>query len=179
MATQIALLRAVNVGGRSIKMAGLKAMFAELGFSDTRTLLASGNVVFDAGARKGTALESFLESETAKRLELGTDYLVRSPAEWRRAIAKNPFPREAERDPAHLLLLPMKSTPEKRELQALEAAIKGRERVRAIGRELYAVYPDGIGRSKLTIAAIEAALGTRCTGRNWNTVLKLAAMLDG
>lgn len=178
MATQIALLRAVNVGGRSIKMAALKEMLGALGFSGVRTLLASGNVVFDAGSMKGTALEALLEAETEKRLELRTEYLVRTPAQWKRAIAGNPFPREAVKDPGHLLLLPMKTAPKQRGLAALRAAIKGRERVQAVGRELYAVYPDGIGRSKLTTKVIEAALGTRCTGRNWNTVLKLQAMLE-
>jgi len=59
---------------------------------------------------------------------------------------------------------------------ALQAAIKGREVVRAKGRHAYIVYPDGIGRSRLTNVMIEKKLGTRGTGRNWNTVLKLAAL---
>jgi uncharacterized protein (DUF1697 family) len=59
---------------------------------------------------------------------------------------------------------------------ALQKAIVGREIVRAQGRSAYIVYPDGIGRSKLTAAMIEKKLGTRGTGRNWNTVLKLAAL---
>ena len=61
-------------------------------------------------------------------------------------------------------------------MKALQQAIKGREVVRAKGRFAYIVYPDGIGRSKLTSALIEKMLGTRGTGRNWNTVLKLAAL---
>jgi uncharacterized protein (DUF1697 family) len=63
-------------------------------------------------------------------------------------------------------------------LKALQAAIRGRETVRAEGKELYAVYPDGVGRSKLTHALIERKLATRATGRNWNTVLKIAALMD-
>jgi uncharacterized protein (DUF1697 family) len=58
-------------------------------------------------------------------------------------------------------------------VSALQGAIKGREQVRVKGRQAYITYPDGIGRSKLTMAVIEKALGTRGTGRNWNTVLKL------
>jgi len=169
----IALLRAVNVGGRSLKMAALTAMFDELGFAGARTLLQSGNVVFDAGAKKGASLESLLETETEKRLGLRADYVVRTPKEWSAAIAKNPFPREAKSDPAHLVLMPLKSAPSAAQMSALEAAIRGRERAKAVGRELYLVYPDGIGPSKLTIAVIEKALATRGTARNWNTVLKL------
>jgi len=60
---------------------------------------------------------------------------------------------------------------------ALKAAIRGPELVRAQGKQLYLIYPAGIGRSKLTAALIEKHLGTRGTGRNWNTVLKLAALV--
>jgi uncharacterized protein (DUF1697 family) len=51
--------------------------------------------------------------------------------------------------------------------------------VRAVGKQLYAVYPAGIGKSKLTHALIERTLGLRVTGRNWNTMLKLAALAGG
>jgi uncharacterized protein (DUF1697 family) len=57
--------------------------------------------------------------------------------------------------------------------------VKGREVIRHKGRELYIVYPDGIGRSKLTNTLIERRLDTRGTGRNWNTVTKLAALVVG
>lgn len=178
MITHIALLRAVNVGGRSIAMADLRAMFAALGFADARTLLQSGNVVFDGGAKTGAALESLLESETEKQLKLRADYLVRTARDWKAIVAGNPFPREAMDDPAHLVMMPLKSAPTKPAVAALETAIKGREAVRAKGRTLYIVYPDGIGRSKLTIALIEKQLGTRGTARNWNTVLKLQAAAE-
>jgi uncharacterized protein (DUF1697 family) len=56
--------------------------------------------------------------------------------------------------------------------------MKGREVVHADGSHLYAVYPDGIGRSRLTNAVMDAKLGTRGTGRNWNTILKLAALAE-
>jgi uncharacterized protein (DUF1697 family) len=173
----VALLRAVNVGGRSVPMGELRAMFARLGFGDARTLLQSGNVVFEAGAKKGAALEALLEAETEKRFALRADYLVRTPREWSEAIAKNPFPKEAAADPAHLVLMPLKSAPGKTQAAALDAAIAGRERAKVVGRALYLVYPDGIGRSKLTISVIEKALQTRGTARNWNTVLKLQALL--
>ena len=94
----------------------------------------------------------------------------------KQAIADNPFPREAERDPGHLLAYFLKGTAQAEHVEALQAAIKGREIVRGEGRQAYIFYPDGIGRSKLTVALIEKKLGTRATGRNWNTVLKLGAL---
>ena len=178
MTVHVALLRAVNVGGRSLAMADLKAMLEALGLGQARTLLQSGNVVLDVAARSGDALESFLEAETQKRLRLKADYLVRTAEEWKTIIADNPFPRQAKDDPARLVLIPLKTAPTETRLSALKGAIKGRESVRANGRELYVVYPDGIGRSKLTVALIERKLATRCTARNWNTVLKLQALAE-
>jgi len=70
----------------------------------------------------------------------------------------------------------LKAAPTPAQVRALQAAIRGREVVRAHRRELYAVHPDGIGTSKLTLPLIEKHLGTRGTGRNWNTVLKMAAL---
>jgi uncharacterized protein (DUF1697 family) len=175
MTVQIALLRAVNVAGNNkIAMADLKAMMAELGF-EARTLLQSGNIVLKDAKFGGERLERLLEAESAKRLGLKTDFFTRSADEWNELIKENPFAKEAKDDPGHLLVLPLKTAPKAGAVEALQRAIRGRETVAAKGRQLYAVYPDGIGRSKLTIGMIEKALGTRTTGRNWNTVLKLAA----
>jgi uncharacterized protein (DUF1697 family) len=71
----------------------------------------------------------------------------------------------------------LKSAPTAAAAKTLEAAIVGPERVRAIGPALYAVYPNGAGGSRLTNRLIETKLATRCTARNWNTALKLAAMV--
>ena len=73
----------------------------------------------------------------------------------------------------------LKDPPAAKDVAALQATIRGPEIVRAKGRQAYIVYPDGIGRSRLTSALIERKLGTRATGRNWNTVLKLGAVATG
>jgi uncharacterized protein (DUF1697 family) len=172
----IALLRAVNVGGRNVAMSDLRGLVAELGFTDVRSLLQSGNLVFDSGRQTGAGLERLLESEATKRFDLDTDFFVRTAKEWTTMVARNPFPDEARRDPAHLLVMALKEAPDAKAVAALRAAITGREIVAAEGRHAYIVYPDGIGRSRLTIRVIESKLGTRGTGRNWNTVLKLAEL---
>lgn len=175
--TYVALLRAINVGGRNlVRMADLRACLGGLGFAEVQTLLQSGNVVFRGPPRSPANLETTLEREFERRLELATDMFVRTAAEWRAHIRGNPFPAEAKVDPGHLLLLPLKRAPTAAQVAALRSSIRGRERVRAKGRSLYAVYPDGVGNSRLTIAIIERHLDTRTTGRNWNTVGKLAAM---
>jgi uncharacterized protein (DUF1697 family) len=179
MATHLALLRAVNVAGKnSLPMAGLRQMLADLDLGNPRTLLQSGNAVFES-SKSAAALEPLLEKTVTKRFGLTTDFFVRTAREWDAAIAANPFAREAKDDPSHLLVMPLKAAPTAVGLEALRAAIKGREQVAVHGRHAYLVYPDGIGRSKLTIALIESRLGTRGTARNWNTVQKLAALARG
>ena len=176
MPTYIALLRGINVGGRAlVSMADLRELFESLGFAGARTLLQSGNVVFQtARAKKAAALERMLEAATAKQCGVAAAYFVRTEAEWDRLIARNPFPAEAESDPGRLVVTFLKTKPRAADVQALQAATKGPEIIRADGRHLYITYPDGIGRSKLTNVLIERKLGTRATARNWNTVLKLA-----
>ena len=178
MSLHVALLRAVNVGGTGkIGMAALKAWAGDLGFTSVRTLLQSGNLVFDAGGKAGHALEALLEAEAARTLDLHTTFLVRDGREWGEVIAANPFPEAARDDPGHLILMVLKKAPLAQAVKTLQAAIKGSETVSAGASQLYITYPDGVGQSKLTTALIEKTLGSKGTARNWNTVLKLQAAL--
>jgi uncharacterized protein (DUF1697 family) len=177
MTTCVALLRAINLPRHNqVAMADLRAFLAGLGFTDPRSLLQSGNLLFRSDSRTTAQLERLLETEAAKRLALRTDFLVRTAREWQDVIARNPFREEAKRDPGHLVVMFLKAAPEAKAVKALQAAIKGPELVRAHGRQAYITYPDGIGRSRLTAAMIEAKLGTRGTARNWNTVVKLGTL---
>lgn len=173
----MALLRAINLPAHNkVTMSDLRDLLAQLGFGDPRSLLQSGNLVFQSPRRTGAGLERFLEAEAEKRLDLRTDFIVRTTSEWDTVIAHNPFPDEAKRDPAHLLVVFLKDAPNAQAVKLLSAAITGREIVRADGKHAYIVYPDGVGRSRLTNAIIEKKLGTRGTGRNWNTVLNLGTL---
>jgi uncharacterized protein (DUF1697 family) len=178
MSTYVALLRGVNLAGhRQVAMADLRDLLARLGFKDGRTLLQSGNLVFHGTAKAATALEELLEREAKKRLGVETDFFVRTADEWDALVKRNPFRTEAARDPGHLVAMCFKSAPTAPSTKELQAAISGREIVRVDGRHAYIIYPDGIGRSRLTHTLIERKLGTRGTGRNWNTVLKLGALV--
>ena len=176
MATYIGLVRAINLAGRNVlAMSDLRELMAALGLENARTLLQSGNVVFRSSVASTSKIERLLEEAAAKRLGLTLVFFVRSAAEWARVIAANPFPDEAKNDPARLVAVILKDAPRRAAVAALQKAIKGREVVRAKGREAFIIYPDGQGRSKLTMALIERHLGSAGTARNWNTVLKLAA----
>jgi len=177
MPVYLALLRAVNVGGAGrLAMSDLRDFFAAQGFAGAQTLLQTGNVVFRSVAPAGTELEQHLRREAKLRLGLDTDFLIRSAEEWAGVIAANPFPHEARHDPGHLLVTALPSAPEPQSIAVLQSAIRDREQVQAHGRHLYITYPDGIGRSRLTAALVTAKIGMSGTSRNWNTVLKLAAL---
>lgn len=182
MTTHLAFLRAVNVGGHGpIPMAKLREWAEKLGLVDARTLLQSGNLVFQSKDSSGAALEQRLETAAEKDLGLQTAFFVRTPEEWQKeVVAQNPFPAEAKADPARLVVVVLKSAPTAAQVKALQAAaaLKGREVVRVRGRHAFIVYPDGQGNSRLTLAVIEKHLGTRGTARNWNTVLKMAALAE-
>ncbi len=163
---RVALLRAVNVGGYGkLPMAELLQHFASAGFEDAKTLLQSGNVVFTGKGKPPAQLERSLEAK------VGTEVMVRTAEEWGTIVAANPFRAEAKSDPARLLVMFLKSEPE------TDIEWPGPERMKRVGRQLYIVYPNGAGTSKLTGALIERKLATRGTARNWNTVMKIAALV--
>lgn len=177
MATYIALLRGINVGGnKMIAMADLRDMCGKLGYAGARTVLQSGNLVFECRAGKAESLERKLEKETEQRLGVETMYFVRTTSEWDAIIARNPMRKAAASDPSHLLVYCLRTTPARGAADALRAAITGPEVVEVDGRVAYLYYGEGIGTSKVTPALLEKKLGTSGTGRNWNTVLKLAAL---
>ena len=181
MTTHIALLKAVNVGGRGkVAMADLRDCLVSLGYADVRTVLQSGNVVLSADGLKPAKLEQVLEAEFLKRLGLRTEVIVRSAGEWADLVAGNRFPDEARRDPSHLLAMLAKDPVTQKALGALKSAVAaagGRETVGESDGQVYLFFPDGIGRSRVTTALVERALGGPVTGRNWNTVLKIAAVV--
>jgi uncharacterized protein (DUF1697 family) len=179
MTVFVAFLRGINLAGKKpVPMADLRRMADGLGLENTRTLLQSGNLLFDAAAQEGAQLEQHLEEAAKEVLGLKTDFMVRDAGELQQAVDSNPFPEAAHDVPGHLVLSLLKAIPAPGSLERLRSAIVGREIVDLRGRELYIIYPDGIGRSKLTSALMDRQLGTRGTGRNWNTILKLSKLLD-
>ena len=180
MSTFFAFLRGINVGGNNkIPMVDLRKMFEELKMKEVKTILQSGNVAFQCTGRKAAELEEILEKETTKRFGGSIAYMVRSADELSAIVKDNPFPKEAKEDPSHLLVLFLKESATNDAEQKLNEAIKGREVVKVSGRNAYAIFPDGIGTSKVTPSMIDKNLGTRSTARNWNTVNKLLALAAG
>lgn len=174
----VALLRAVNVGGRKVAMKELREMAEGLGFTRVRTLVASGNLVFETRKTAPSKLEALLETEVEKTFGFFSDVMVRDPAEWAAIIKANPFPKKAKEDPAHLVVGIGKSTPDAAAIDAYLKAFREKwdkgEQIRIVGRDIFIDYGASIGQSKLLLPK-KAGTGT---ARNWNTVLKLDAMLN-
>ncbi len=94
-----------------VGMTNLRNFLTELGFDNVKSLLQSGNLVFGSRSRFGAELERYLEMEAAKRLALEIDIYARTVEEWKSVVRQNPFRKEAERDPGHLVVLFLKNAP--------------------------------------------------------------------
>lgn len=173
-----ALLRGINLGKRQLKSAELKAVVEGMGFTEVKTILASGNVVFEAGDAKPEALERDLHAALEKQTGLKSEVFVRNRADLEKIVAANPFPDEAEARPSYLVVSFHREPVDKAAIARLATSYEGPERMVAIGRELFTDFPDGQGRSNLIPAMQKAKLWKQNTARNWNTVLKLLAALE-
>ncbi|HEX8307045.1 MAG TPA: DUF1697 domain-containing protein [Allosphingosinicella sp.] len=175
MARLIALLRAVNVGGRKLPMAELRPLCAELGWEEVETYIQSGNVVFSASGRSD-ALEAMLEEAIKKRFGFHSDVMIRSPDSWAAILAANPFAQASEAEPNRVLVGVPKARLESGAAEALSARAVAGERVEQAGGVLWFHYPAGVGTSKITPSLIDRAAGSPVTARNWRTMLKLREM---
>lgn len=175
MATYIALLRGINVGGNVLRMERLRDIWAELGFPNARTYVQSGNIVFEASGSASGWVER-MEQRLAEETRLPVSVLLRSRAEWKRLIARNPFAAEAGIDLTKLHVTFLASAVDAAGLARLNALPAGADRFQLAGSEVYLHCPQGYGKSKLANHALERALAVRATTRNWNTVNQLYAL---
>jgi uncharacterized protein (DUF1697 family) len=177
MAKYVALLRAVNVGKRKVGMADLRALCEDLGYRDVATYVNSGNVVFSApGAAK--SIETAMERALQRLCGFDVPTVVRSAVQWSKLAAANPFPRESNAAaPQQVQLFVSKGTVAARAATAVQELAKGGETVMLAGGAIWISYPKGVGPSKLTATAIDAAIGHASTGRNVRTVAALDEML--
>lgn len=179
MKTHISLLRGINVSGQKlIKMAELRKMYKSLGFSDVRSYIQSGNVIFSAPEEEEGVLIHRIAAAILDTFGHEVSVLVRTVDELERVIGANPFPKEAERDPKKVHVVFLAEKPEEEMVKELAEVKSDREGVVCIGRELFLSLPDGAARTKLTNAVFERKLKMPTTARNWRTVTILADMAE-
>jgi uncharacterized protein (DUF1697 family) len=178
MPTYIALLRGVNVGkAKRVPMSDWKALMADLGYANIRTLLNSGNAVFEAKGRTSAATHSAnIRKTILDNLQVDAAVVVKSGDELKRIVAGNPWVKETL-DASRLLVAFAPDAATLKGLAPITDAVRGTDRFHIGADAAYLWCPDGI----LESAAAEAMLGKAgraVTTRNWATVGKLIAMVD-
>jgi len=186
VATHIALLRGINVGGRNkVAMADLRAVVAGLGHTDVATYIQSGNVLFSSGEADTEALAAALEKAIADSLGVKPAVIVLSRGELERAVRDNPYPDEPNPKMVHAVFF--RGQVPAGAADAIEAGQRraaergsGRDSARIAGRTVFLHTPDGFGRSELSLFLLGRSASPLATGtaRNWSTVTKLLALCD-
>ena len=166
MTAFVALLRAVNVGGRKLLMAELRDIGQALGLEQVGTFIASGNLLFVSDEREDR-LKERLEQALRRHMGAEVGVMIRTAEEMRKVAAANPFDGEPGNRVAAIFL---DSRPP---ADVIDQAKNRTDEDIALGaRELYVHYPSGMGRSKLAIRVAREG-----TARNMNSVERIAAML--
>ena len=179
MPVVISLLRAVNVGGTSIiKMSDLRALFESLKFQDVLTYIQSGNVVFRTEEEDLPKLAKKIQATLEKRFGVKPGVLLRTAAQMRDVIARNPFAKRRNIEPAKLQCYFLVDKLGAEACSQLKGLSIHSEELIPSGSELFIYFPDGMGKSKLPWSRLEKICVTPGTGRNWNSVAKLLAMAE-
>jgi uncharacterized protein (DUF1697 family) len=175
MPTCIALLQGINIGAKKrIRMEDLRTLIAGLGGDDVRTYVNSGNAVFSHHQTDIRALERELEAALREHIGVDVPTIIRTGDELARVVAANPFPDASDPKTLHVLFL--RDTPAIADVNAVEEMETGADRIAIHGREVYAFLPNYTTGATIDLMQVGKALGSDATGRNWNTVTKLAAM---
>ena len=174
MSVLVALLRGVNVGGRTmIPMPSLKASLEDLG---TRTWLRTSRAATSCFESRVKDPAKEIEERIAEDFGVSVTVVLRTPAELKRIVKANPFPKVTEGKKLAVVFL--RDKPAKTAVDALDPERSPPDEVVLKGREVYIHYPNGQAKTKITNDWLERTLGVRGTARNWNTVLKLVELTD-
>jgi uncharacterized protein (DUF1697 family) len=170
VSTYVALLRGVNVGGNNkLPMADLRAHFESLGFDNVRTLIQSGNVVFET---PHTPTNQQIELSIENRFAISTRIALRTPHELQRVVAEVP---STMTDAGKLYVGFFATKPVSADVVHLDHERFLPEQFSVSAHEIYMHLPDGMGQTKLP-EYLNRRLKVPITFRNWNTVNRMLAM---
>jgi uncharacterized protein (DUF1697 family) len=175
MARYVAFLRAVNVGGRVVKMDELRRLFGDAGFANVETFIASGNVIFDAKEKAGPKLEAKIEATLKKALGYDVPTFVRPLAEVVSACERKPFPEKAVATAGAFLVGMLKPPVDPGAQKRLDALDPVQHSFKIVGSEVYWLCKVKQSETKLTPGKIEKTLGGPTTMRSMVSIGKLAA----
>jgi len=171
------LLRGINVGAnKRVAMADLRRLLSGLGFTDVGTLLQSGNAVFSGRRAKPEVLAGRVQAAIRDELGLQVACIVRSQEEIEAVIAGNPLGKVATSG-SKLLVVFLSESPDPTLMAEHDPVELAPDRIRLGDRVIYQWCPDGILASPPVGGFVEKHWSVTTTGRNWNTVTKLATLL--
>lgn len=170
----VALLRAINVGGHTVRMDQLRSLFEELSFTGVSTFIASGNVLFDTRAKSAGGLERRIERHLEQSLGYAVATFVRTPLELAAAVEHEAFPASVVRSAHALWIGFLKEPPAGQALERLMALACKTDDFRVHGREVHWLRRVTSSEAIVTGASVERALGVPMSARNVTTVRKLA-----
>ncbi|PWK69773.1 DUF1697 domain-containing protein [Aminobacter sp. AP02] len=180
MTTYVALLYSIVLGeGRRVVMSDLRDMATELGLENPRTLVATGNLVFEAEGKTVATLERELEAAFAPKFGKHVDIVVRDAAAWRTLVAANPFPREAELHADQVGVRVMREPVTADVIERLRACAAEDEKLMAVDGDIWLYFSRNTASSRLLGAMTPKRAGGIGTSRNWNTVRRLGDMVAG
>ena len=172
--TFVAFLRAINVGGHTVKMTVLAGLFDELGFENVETFIASGNVFFESRTRSAAVLERTIAEHLGKRLGYDVETFIRTPSELRAIANYRAFaPAELSHPRTNLFIAFFHEKPKVAAVNALTAAATSVDRFHLNGRDLYWLIHGGFSDSQFSGAKLEKLLGAPATVRNIKTVRRI------
>jgi uncharacterized protein (DUF1697 family) len=175
MTIWIALLRGINVGGKNLlPMQDLRAVLEEIGLTQVRTYIQSGNCVFGSEQTDPRALEQAIAAAIEQRFGFRPETLVMRVESLAAALAANPY-SDGANDPKTVHFSFLAAPASNADLSALESLRASTERFHLTDAVFYLHAPDGIGRSRLA-AQVERHLGVAATGRNLRSVMKIAEL---
>lgn len=176
MPKYIAFLRAINVGGHTVKMGLLKSLFEDLGFSNVETFIASGNVIFDSASKTAPTLERKIAKHLHTSLGYEVATFLRTPAHLFKISEYKPFPDEDLLAAGHTVYIGfLAGSPAKTATAKLLASTTPVDDFHIFGSELYWLCRGKFGESLFSGARLEKYLGMQTTLRNSNTVRRLVA----
>ena len=171
-----AFLRAINVGGHVVKMDRLRTLFEQMNLSNVKTVIASGNVLFDSPLKNGAALEQKIERQLHMSLGYGVATFIRTTAELERIAAYEPFPAAITKKPYHAIYVSfLGAEPSAEAHRAVLALRSGNDEFHIHQRELYWLARKPFSESVINGAILERTLGMPATARNVTTVRRIAA----
>ncbi len=179
VATHLALLRGINVGGKNkLPMKDLVGMFVEAGCRDVRTYIQSGNVVFSADPDAITPLSGIISGHIADRFGYRVPVIMRTITQLADVLHHNPFLEQGSAEDATLHVMFLADSPAPDRIEGLDPDRSPPDAFIVRGQEIYLRFPSGMATTKLSNAYFDTKLATISTARNWRTVNKLFELMQ-